>query len=177
MADAKITGLAEDTAPTSDDLVTTVHDPAGTPANRKVTLANLAKGLGGAWATWDITWTNLTETSGTETAVYTQIGKTVRCRFTFTFGASSAISGSVSLSLPVTAATYDAGVPVGLVQCVDASGGNFFGPIFITSTTVANVKLFRTDSTYASQSNLSSTVPMTWTTSDKLVGQFMYEAA
>jgi len=40
MPDLKITGLTADTSPTSDDLIPTIHDPAGTPANRKVTLAN-----------------------------------------------------------------------------------------------------------------------------------------
>ena len=41
MADAKISALTADTSPTSDDLTVTVNDPAGTPANRKVTLGNL----------------------------------------------------------------------------------------------------------------------------------------
>ena len=45
VADKKITELTADTAPTSDDLVMTVNDPAGTPANRKVTLSNFIKGL------------------------------------------------------------------------------------------------------------------------------------
>jgi hypothetical protein len=40
MADAKISALTADTSPTSDDLIVTVNDPAGTPANRKVTLGN-----------------------------------------------------------------------------------------------------------------------------------------
>jgi len=40
MADQKLTELIEDTTPTSDDLVYTVTDPAGTPASRKVTLRN-----------------------------------------------------------------------------------------------------------------------------------------
>jgi len=40
MPDKKITGLTADTSPTSDDLIPTINDPAGTPANRKVTLAN-----------------------------------------------------------------------------------------------------------------------------------------
>ena len=43
----KVTEMTEDTAPTSDDLVMTVNDPGGTPANRKVTLSNLEKGLTG----------------------------------------------------------------------------------------------------------------------------------
>jgi hypothetical protein len=37
----KVTQLATETAPTSDDLTMTVNDPAGTPESRKVTLANL----------------------------------------------------------------------------------------------------------------------------------------
>lgn len=49
MADVKITALTADTSPTSDDLLVTVNDPSGTPANKKVTLGNAitkASGLG-----------------------------------------------------------------------------------------------------------------------------------
>ncbi len=45
MADTKVTGLTEDTAPASDSLVYTVDAPGGTPVSRKTTLANLGKGL------------------------------------------------------------------------------------------------------------------------------------
>lgn len=41
MPDAKITQLTADAAPTTDDLIVTVNDPSGTPANKKVTIANL----------------------------------------------------------------------------------------------------------------------------------------
>jgi hypothetical protein len=43
MADNKITALTEDTAPLTTDLVMTVDDPAGTPINKKVTIANLLR--------------------------------------------------------------------------------------------------------------------------------------
>src|SRR3972149_4599981 len=43
MADTKISGLTADASPSTDDLVVTVNDPGGTPANRKVTIANLLK--------------------------------------------------------------------------------------------------------------------------------------
>ena len=42
-ADVKITELPADTDPTPDDLVMTVNDPGGSPANRKVTKANWQK--------------------------------------------------------------------------------------------------------------------------------------
>lgn len=45
MADQKITDLTADTSPSTDDLIITVNDPAGTPANRKVTIANLSTTL------------------------------------------------------------------------------------------------------------------------------------
>ncbi|MHC4145711.1 MAG: hypothetical protein ACYSUD_13140 [Planctomycetota bacterium] len=51
MADTKISALTEDTSPAVDSLVATVDDPAGTPASRRTTLANLAKGLGSATLT------------------------------------------------------------------------------------------------------------------------------
>lgn len=41
MADLKITELTADTSPTSDDLIVTVNNPSVSPANRKVTIANL----------------------------------------------------------------------------------------------------------------------------------------
>lgn len=43
MANLKISQLTADAAPTTDDLVVTVNDPGGTPATRKVTIANLIK--------------------------------------------------------------------------------------------------------------------------------------
>lgn len=45
MADTKLSALTADASPTSDDLVYTVHDPGGTPASRKVTIANLNAAL------------------------------------------------------------------------------------------------------------------------------------
>jgi hypothetical protein len=41
VADAKITELDAVTSLSDDDLVTTVDDPSGTPANKKITWANL----------------------------------------------------------------------------------------------------------------------------------------
>lgn len=45
VAQKKISQLTEDTSPTSDDLVELTNDPGGTPASRKATLSNLAKGI------------------------------------------------------------------------------------------------------------------------------------
>lgn len=41
MADTALTGLTEDSSPSTTDIVYTVKDPGGTPLSRKVTIANL----------------------------------------------------------------------------------------------------------------------------------------
>jgi hypothetical protein len=46
-----IVGLTADTGPSSDDLIITVNDPGGTPANRKVTIADLFQNIPGAKVT------------------------------------------------------------------------------------------------------------------------------
>jgi len=45
MADTKLTGLTAITTPTLDDLLYLVDNPGGTPASRKITVANLFKGI------------------------------------------------------------------------------------------------------------------------------------
>lgn len=45
MADSKLINLTADAAPTGDDLLYVVNDPAGTPVDRKVTITNLAAAL------------------------------------------------------------------------------------------------------------------------------------
>jgi hypothetical protein len=45
MADTKLQDLTEDVSPTGDDLLYVVSDPAGAPADRKVTIGNLLKAL------------------------------------------------------------------------------------------------------------------------------------
>lgn len=69
MADAKISALTADTTPTSDDLIVTVNDPGGTPANRKVTLANAVTKAHGLSDSTIVGVSGGVLTSGTDVAV------------------------------------------------------------------------------------------------------------
>lgn len=71
MADSKITGLTADTAPTTDDLVVTVNDPAGTPANKKVTVGNLLGNTANIAAQTALVGTSQTTTSTSYTDLAT----------------------------------------------------------------------------------------------------------
>jgi len=76
MADEKITDYAENSDPQSTDLFEIVDDPGGTPECQKITLANLALGVGlGALTDWTPTVTQSGSVSITITyAKYCTIG-------------------------------------------------------------------------------------------------------
>lgn len=137
--------------------------------------------IGGSMQAWTPTWTNLTLGNGTVTAKYKKVGKMVHCRVHVLFGSSTSISGSVTFTLPVTAATlpgtinlhalgrsrfYDASVPVGLD-----------GVVTQNSTTTALLAVLDSSGTYAKAVTLSSSVPFSWAVSDELTAVFSYEAA
>lgn len=177
MADQKITELTEDTAPTSDDLVVVVNDPAGTPGSKKVTLANLIKGLGGVWTPYTPSLTNITLGNGTLDFAYLKIGKLIIVRGKFVFGSSSAVGGPAIFSLPVTGIAAMNTFYETLAQIEDNGTTEYMANVTQETTTTISVGPIGTSSTYAQRINTSSTVPMTWATNDAIRLMFMYEAA
>lgn len=137
--------------------------------------------VGGAWASWTPTWTNLTLGNGTVVAKYSQIGNLVTCRLSLVFGSTTSVSGSVSFSLPVTRAAIagTAGVtPLGQCRLFDTSGGvTNDGVIVTTSTTTALLTVNNSAATYLTAVALSSTIPFTWAVGDEIAAQFTFEAA
>lgn len=162
---------------TNNSVVTAnITDSAVTPAKLFA-----GTGTGWSWATWTPTWSNVTTTTGTVTAKYIQVGKQVTCRLSFALGASSAITGLITFSLPVTAVSYPNianGVdPLGYCVILDSGTGTYSADVRMFTTTTAIVTVLGVAGTYANGVNTSSTVPMTWTTNDALSTTFTYEAA
>lgn len=75
MADQKITDLTTDSSPTDDDLLVTVNDPAGTPANRKVTVADLSAKVASDVASAGTALTDISPASGAMDADDTVYGE------------------------------------------------------------------------------------------------------
>jgi len=130
------------------------------------------KAIGDAWTSFTPTTTNITLGNGTLTSAYLQAGKWVEFRIALVLGSTSAITGSPTFTLPVTAlATRRVNA---LLQMFDSSAAAAtaykVGAAFNSSTTVL---LLRDDASAV----LSSTVPFTWATSDELVITGTYEAA
>lgn len=156
--------------------------PADEFTATKVTSYNtLLTAIQAAWTTYSPTWTNLSVGNGTVTARYRQIGTLVETRITIVFGSTTSISGAVSVSLPVTRATYagTAGLTaLGLARFFDTSGGAASeGAAMNVSTTTVRLQVWKSDGTYLTSADLSSTVPFTWATGDEINVQFSYEAA
>lgn len=134
-----------------------------------------------AWQTWTPSWTNLTVGNGTVLAKYVQVGKIVHGYVYLTFGSTTSISGVVSCSLPVTAAAnilpgVDT-LPIGPVRYLDSGTAGYNGFANLASTGVVSLYVLRTDSTYAIDNGVTSTIPFTWTTNDSIRFVFTYEAS
>lgn len=122
MADVLISDLTADTSPTSDDLMETLNDPAGTPASKKVTLGNAITKAHGLSDSTVVGVASGVLTSGTDVAVAD--GGT---------GASTASNARTNLGLAIgtDVQAYDADLT--------ALAGDFTSP----TTTVAAKLAFR----------------------------------
>ncbi len=135
--------------------------------------------LPAALQTWTPTYGNLTVGNGTVVAQWAQIGRLVAVFFTLTFGSTTAISGNVTLTPPVTPATSTANSARGLAIMNDDDGGATGRKIGFArvTTTVIVPHAIDTSGAYAASVNLSSTVPFTWATDDVLMVQALYRSS
>lgn len=152
-------------------------------ADGSVTPEKLSTGAGTSWAwqSWTPTWTNLTVGNGTLTAKHTRVGGTVIARLTLVLGSTSSVGTQPEFTLPVTAASYPLTAtvvdPVGRVVILDAGTTTFYGSVLMASTTKCRLIVETANATYVSAADITSTVPMTWTTNDGLSVFVIYEAA
>lgn len=138
----------------------------------------IAQAIPGPWQSWTPTWANLTVGNGTTDYKYIKIGKTVFVRFSVTFGSTSAMGTDPNLTLPVTAVTYPSLSQIGFITMQDVSASTWFlGAVVWSTTTAARLQTCDASATVSRLGGISSTSPMTWTTSDVFSGEFVYEAA
>lgn len=118
-------------------------------------------------------WTNLTVGNGTLTASYKICYRTVMGAVYMLLGNTSSVGSVVSHTIPFSTQLADTH-PVGILRILDASASvAFSGLVQITSGVMA-LRALNIVSTYLAGANLSSTVPMTWTTSDLITHTFAY---
>lgn len=171
---AAIAGLT----PTNDDII---QRKSGAWTNR--TLAQLLADLLPAFGSYTPSWTGVTVVNGTVTARYLKFGSLVFFRVHYVRGSSDSLSGAVTVSLPVTAATFSARQEiVGMCRVffldADVSSSNFWdGTGKFGTTTLELVELSNNASGNDDTNALASTAPFTWATNDEMMIIGWYEAA
>lgn len=166
------------TLPTGDIGTADIADAAITNAK----LSTTAGELGGAWLAWTPTWDNLTVGNAVQSFRYTKVGKTIRFRGYITLGSTSAVGSGPDFSLPVAAldankGTASGSAQIGWVYVEDNATGNYQGPLTISGTTLAVLGVYNTSGTYAGDTNLTSTIPITFGNGDEIRVFGVYEAA
>jgi len=106
-----------------------------------------------AWTAYTPTVSSgLTVGNGTWASSYMQIGKIVHLRIRFTLGTTSAVTGALSLGLPVTGAI--AGYATGLLT----AGATNYPAAVVSGATSVNIYAQNAAGTYLVRANTSATV-------------------
>ena len=124
----------------------------------------------GAWTSYAATWSGLTVGNGVSAAAYFRWGKTFTFRASFTFGTTSSMTGPLTVTTPFTlvSATW-AGDVHGYVYDASATNKYFSTMVYPASTTTLGVRVGSNNGSGNQPGEaLTSTVPMTWTTSDAI---------
>jgi hypothetical protein len=132
----------------------------------------------GEWIDYTPTWTNLTVGNAVQDFRYIKVNKFISVVGVITLGSTSSITGTLSFTLPQTAVTYaSANERFGVGTFEDAGTDAYDAWVLYGSTTTARLRVPLASGTYINTTAVSSTVPFTWTTSDRISVNFIYEAA
>jgi hypothetical protein len=125
---------------------------------------------------WTPGWTGLTTTSATITAKYMIDRYSLEYHVEAIWGASTAISGTVSHTLPFSKGSgyggTSAGHFFGTLRLQDTGVAGYLGSVSIES--VATWRVINASGTYGTLTALSSTVPFTWATNDEMLEWVRY---
>ncbi len=132
------------------------------------------------WTGWSPSYSNLTIGDGTVVSRFMEAGNLIAARFQWTFGSTSSVDGAGStISLPATVSSsgYDGATVMGVATFRDAGTGTFTGTVEFQTTTTVEIRVGDVTASHTRLADISSTVPMTWTTGDILAFLVVYEAA
>lgn len=119
-----------------------------------------------------------------QTARYCILGGTVRVQGSITFSDSTPISGTPTLTLPVTCSssygmdTSEGRQPLGQVLMIDEVGtARYLGFVGLTTTTTVSLYRYAPSAGYTASGTINATAPHTWLSADSIHYDFQYPAA
>lgn len=145
--------------------------------DRLVIDANGLTGDAVEWKAWTPTVTNVTKGNGNETARYTRIGDTVIARYKFELQSTSAVTGDVTVTVPVAMAGTMIDTAVGYGLAHQSGVSNTPCTMQYVNSTTVRFRLHNSSGTYLTFSAFSGSVPFSWGTNDALSFTIIYEAA
>ena len=188
MASTYPTSLDSFTNPTTSSLLTSPsHAQQHSDINDAMEAVQTKLAIGntviGTYTAFTPTFANLTVGNGSSSARFSRVNNVVNYFGIFQLGSTSAVTGVVNITLPVTAnAIYETytGLPMGDLNMYDTSAVTWYaGEMFsISSATVARTRIFTTSGTnLINNSSPNTTAPFTWATGDQFLWNIRYEAA
>lgn len=113
------------------------------------------------WFNYTCTTAGLTMGNGTLVAKYKISNKITTVAVNFTLGSTSAVTGNVTFSVPISSVTSSM-----LSAWLQDAGTNTYGGLITIYSTTATAYAINTAGTYMAVATLSSTVPFTWAIGD-----------
>jgi hypothetical protein len=128
------------------------------------------------YTTWSPTYTNLSLGNGAATSDYVQIGKFVHFFGQIIFGSTTAVTGTIQVSFPVTASASIPATTIGNARLFD--GGTVYdSSVILNSTTRFEFQAMQSAGLYTVQQPVNATTPFTWGNGDLLFYSGYYAAA
>lgn len=186
MASTFPTSLDTFTNPTATSLLTSPsHSLSHSDLNDAVEALEAKVAIGntvlGTYTAYTPTFLNVTAGNGTTSGAYCRVNNFVHYYGSFTLGSTSAVTGSISIVLPINMnADVAVAIPIiGMMILQDASAAVTYQGLArhngSSSSTFAGV--IRADGTFATWQGPNATNPMTWATGDSINFNLYYRAA
>ena len=179
------TSLDTFTNPTSASALTTDHALQHSNINDAVEALEAKVAIGntvlGTYTAYTPTFTNVTIGNGVVSSAYCRVNDFVHFYGKFTFGSTSAITGTFLADFPVqvnSAFTNDAAI-YGIAQYRDLSTNALYTGVahFAGNNTVFSLRVQLAGGTYLTQSGVTGSAPFTWATGDFMAWNLYYRAA
>lgn len=132
-----------------------------------------------AWQSWAPTlsggWAN---GNGTWEAFYVKIGKIIHVDAAFTLGSTTTKGTTLTMSLPVTAKRPGTNSSRTIGNAIAFLGSGFHALTMLqNATTTVTLYAINSGTAYAQAASITTAIPATWGTGDRLHVSLTYEAA